>query len=121
MDRVMNVGGQLPDLNGAEFGLGIHPSGIERLAVDSPAGMTVDVAAAEMEFTRDACSGRVETLQAYESGRDIAFISIDARHMEAHDLVRLTVVGAISQCDDRSNAIFREVDNDIEAFRRSDL
>src|SRR5262245_51724918 len=121
MDRVMNVGGQLPDLSGAEFGLRIHTSGIERLAVDSPSGMTVDVAVAEMEFTRDACSGRVETLQAYESGRDMAFISIDARHMEAHDLVRLTIAGAISQGDDRSDAVFREVDNDIEAFRRSNL
>ena len=90
MDRVMNVSGQLPDLNGAEFGLGIHPSGIERLAVDGPAGMTVNVAVAEMEFTRDAYSGRVETLQAYESGRDIAFISIDARHMEAHDTWKRT-------------------------------
>src|SRR5262245_48336052 len=104
MDRVMNVARQLPDLNGAEFGLGIHPSGIERLAVDCPAGMTVDVAVAEMEFTRDACSGRVETLQAYELGWDIASISIEARHLEAHDLVRLTIAGAISQCDDRPDA-----------------
>ena len=30
----------------------------------------------------------------------VSFISIDARHMEAHDLGRLTIAGAVSQCDD---------------------